>query len=72
MNIRALRARLKVVEVASFEHDRIHGLSKLRAWSDGWRVLKTILRERARRARVDEQERPEEDFDLVTGPGGLG
>jgi DNA-binding NarL/FixJ family response regulator len=72
MNIRALRARLKVVEVASFEHDRIHGLSKLRAWSDGWRVLKAILRERARRARVDEQERPEEDFDLVTGPGGLG
>jgi glycosyltransferase involved in cell wall biosynthesis len=46
MNIRALKARLRVVEVASFEGRRIHGASKLRTVADGWRVLKTILRER--------------------------
>jgi glycosyltransferase involved in cell wall biosynthesis len=46
MNIRAVRAKLKVVEVASFEEERLHGQAKLRALPDGWRVLKTILRER--------------------------
>jgi glycosyltransferase involved in cell wall biosynthesis len=46
MNIRALKARLRVVEVASFEGRRVHGSSKLRTIADGWRVLKTILRER--------------------------
>jgi glycosyltransferase involved in cell wall biosynthesis len=46
MNIRALRADLKVAEVASFERARLHGEAKLRAIPDGWRVLKTILRER--------------------------
>lgn len=51
MNIRALRAGLKVVEVASFEGRRLHGDAKLRAIPDGWRVAKTILRERFRRRR---------------------
>jgi glycosyltransferase involved in cell wall biosynthesis len=46
INIRALKSRLKIVEVASFESDRIHGVSNLRAIPDGWRVLKTILREK--------------------------
>jgi hypothetical protein len=46
MNIRALRAGLKVAEVASFEETRLHGKAKLRALPDGWRVAKTILRER--------------------------
>lgn len=46
MNIRALRARLKIAEVPSYESDRIHGTSNLRAIKDGWRVLKTIIRER--------------------------
>lgn len=46
MNIRALRADLKVAEVASFEKARLHGEAKLRALPDGWRVLKTILHER--------------------------
>jgi hypothetical protein len=36
---------LRVVEVASFEHDRIHGESNLRTFRDGFRVLRTILRE---------------------------
>jgi glycosyltransferase involved in cell wall biosynthesis len=46
LNIKALQNRLKVVEVASFESDRIHGESNLRTLPDGWRILKTILRER--------------------------
>jgi len=46
MNIRALKAGLKVIEVPSFESDRVYGESNLRAIQDGWRVLKTILRER--------------------------
>ena len=45
MNVRALRAGLKVVEVPSFEQLRIHGESHLRTFPDGWRVLKAIGRE---------------------------
>lgn len=46
MNIRAVKAGLRVSEVPSFERPRMHGLSNLNAASDGMRVLKTILRER--------------------------
>lgn len=48
MNVRALKAGLKIVEVHSFEAERIHGKSNLRTFPDGWRVLKTIVRERFR------------------------
>lgn len=43
MNVRALRAQLRVSEVASVEHRRIHGTSNLRTIPDGWRVLKQIV-----------------------------
>jgi glycosyltransferase involved in cell wall biosynthesis len=46
MNVQALRAGLKVVEVPSFEAERVYGEGRLRAFPDGWRVLKTIVRER--------------------------
>jgi Glycosyl transferase family 2 len=46
MNITALRHRLQVTEVPSFEARRIHGASNLRTFRDGWRVLRTIVRER--------------------------
>jgi glycosyltransferase involved in cell wall biosynthesis len=46
INIRIARARLVVTEVGSYEHSRIHGVSNLNAFSDGWRVLRTILVER--------------------------
>lgn len=49
MNVRALRSGLKIVEVPSFEYDRVYGTSNLKTIPDGWRVLKTILRERFRR-----------------------
>ncbi|MGH3097665.1 MAG: glycosyltransferase family 2 protein [Streptosporangiales bacterium] len=46
LNIRALAAGLRVVEVASFESRRLHGDSHLRTFRDGSRVLRTIVRER--------------------------
>ena len=46
LSIRAIKNNLKIFEVPSFESNRIHGPSNLRAIPDGWRVLKTILRER--------------------------
>ena len=48
INVRALKRRLKIVEVASFEAPRISGESNLRAVRDGIRVLRTILRERVK------------------------
>jgi glycosyltransferase involved in cell wall biosynthesis len=45
MNIRAAKAGLEVVEVPSFEQDRVHGESHLNTFRDGWRVLRTILAE---------------------------
>jgi glycosyltransferase involved in cell wall biosynthesis len=48
INIRVARAGLKIVEVPSFEEDRIHGESNLRTFRDGFRVLRTIFRERRR------------------------
>ncbi len=46
LNLRAVRRGLKISEVPSFEADRIHGEGRLLTWPDGWRVLKTIWRER--------------------------
>ena len=49
MNVRALRAGLVVKEVPSFEAKRQYGEGRLRTIPDGWRVLRTIFSERARR-----------------------
>lgn len=46
LNIRAYKAGLKIVEVPSYERVRIFGVSNLRVMRDGWRVLKTIFKER--------------------------
>lgn len=46
MNVRALKSKLKIVEVPSFEAPRIHGTSNLNTIKDGFRVLGTILKER--------------------------
>jgi len=40
-----LCARLRVIEVPSFEGYRFHGLGKLQTIPDGWRILKAIFRE---------------------------
>jgi glycosyltransferase involved in cell wall biosynthesis len=46
INIRIAAAGLAVAEVPSFERPRMHGVSNLSAFSDGIRVLRTILYER--------------------------
>jgi glycosyltransferase involved in cell wall biosynthesis len=47
INIRIAHAGLNIAEVPSYEHERIHGVSNLNAFSDGLRVLRTILVERS-------------------------
>jgi glycosyltransferase involved in cell wall biosynthesis len=48
MNVRVALAGLEVVEIPSQEHNRLHGVSNLNAFSDGLRVLRIILQERLR------------------------
>ncbi len=45
MNIRALKAGLKIYEAPSFESPRIYGTSNLQTLPDGFRVLRTIAQE---------------------------
>jgi glycosyltransferase involved in cell wall biosynthesis len=69
INVRAARSGLNVVEVASYERDRIHGLSNLNAWRDGRRVLRSIVRERfSRLPEASDSWKPE--FAEVTGSVG--
>ena len=66
LNVRAARSGLNVVEVPSFERDRIHGLSNLNAWRDGRRVLRSIMSERfSRLPEASDAWKPE--FAEVTG-----
>lgn len=51
IHLRVATAALAVAEVPSFEYSRIHGVSNLNAFSDGLRVLRTILHERYRKWR---------------------
>lgn len=55
INVRVAKAGLKVVEVPSVEGPRLHGLGNLKTFSDGWRVLRTILRERFTRERFERE-----------------
>jgi glycosyltransferase involved in cell wall biosynthesis len=48
LSLRALQHGLRIVEVPSFEAERVNGEGRLLTFPDGWRVLRTILRERAR------------------------
>ncbi|QKW26820.1 glycosyltransferase family 2 protein [Streptomyces seoulensis] len=57
MNIRVVKAGLKVQEIPSYEYLRIHGASNLRAVRDGLRVLRVILAERSNRRELRRQER---------------
>jgi glycosyltransferase involved in cell wall biosynthesis len=66
--IRVAVARLAVVEVPSFEHPRIHGASNLTAFTDGLRVLRTILTERRFRNAPGARLRP---AGLALPPGDL-
>ncbi len=65
MNIRVVKAGLRVQEVPSHEYNRIHGVSNLRAVRDGIRVLKVILREK----RVRRSGRRPASLPVVIGQG---
>lgn len=43
--LQAVRNKLKVIDVPSFEGFRFYGVGKLQTFPDGWRVLRTIFRE---------------------------
>lgn len=45
INLRAAAAGLNIVEVASYESNRLHGVSNLDVIGDGLRILRTILSE---------------------------
>jgi glycosyltransferase involved in cell wall biosynthesis len=53
IHVRVAKSHLTVTEVPSFEHNRIHGVSNLSTFADGFRVLRTIFSE-AWRTRVAE------------------
>lgn len=46
---RAVRARLRIAEIPSYESRRMNGVSNLRTFRDGWRVFRTLTRERFER-----------------------
>lgn len=48
INLRVASARMRIVEVPSYERDRISGQSNLNTFRDGFRVLMTILSEARR------------------------
>lgn len=53
INCRFASARIEIAEVPSVELARIHGESNLRTFSDGTRVLRTIIAERGRKGRLN-------------------
>ncbi|MHB8855356.1 MAG: glycosyltransferase [Bellilinea sp.] len=55
--LRAAREQLHVTEVPSFEGYRFFGVGKLQTIPDGWRVLKTIVRERLKKRPTPESNR---------------
>jgi glycosyltransferase involved in cell wall biosynthesis len=46
INTRVAKAGLRIAEVPSFEHARLHGQSNLNTWRDGARVLRALVVER--------------------------
>ena len=52
IHLRIAQHGLRVTEVPSFEHPRLYGTSNLDAFSDGLRVLTTIMTEHHRRPRT--------------------
>jgi hypothetical protein len=52
INVRVAHVGAQITEVGSVEKRRMHGVSNLNAFSDGIRVLRTILAERQRARRI--------------------
>jgi glycosyltransferase involved in cell wall biosynthesis len=65
INVRAAKAGLVIVEVPSFEHERIYGDSKLNTFRDGYRVLRVIFAERFGHAKRGQPASANPSLDLV-------
>jgi len=60
--LRMHKAHLKIAEVPSIENQRIYGKSNLHTFRDGWRVLRTIMKE----WRKDQPFLPQPEYDIPT------
>jgi glycosyltransferase involved in cell wall biosynthesis len=58
INTRIAKARMRIVEVPSFEFERIHGQSHLNTWRDGFRVVRALMVERVNRVGTEAAVRP--------------
>jgi hypothetical protein len=67
INTRIAKAGLRIVEVPSYEFERIHGESNLNTWRDGFRVLRALLTERATRPRTPSLH-PSHSLEDLTAP----
>lgn len=70
---RAALSGARIVEVPSYEYDRVHGTSNLNAWHDGKRVLRTIIHEwlthhSRRMRRIAESHAPEPEMPKTPPP----
>jgi glycosyltransferase involved in cell wall biosynthesis len=70
INVRIAKAGLVVTEVPSFEECRIHGQSNLNTFRDGFRVLRTLWRERKREPLPQLAPSPVEGIAPETGVSG--
>jgi hypothetical protein len=61
INLRIAAAGMKITEVPSYEEERISGVSNLKTFRDGFRVLGTILSESRRRRSIHREHRPRLD-----------
>ncbi|HEY4779355.1 MAG TPA: glycosyltransferase [Solirubrobacterales bacterium] len=59
INLRIAAAGMKITEVPSYEEERISGVSNLKTFRDGFRVLGTILSESRRRRSIHREHRPQ-------------
>lgn len=66
IHVRVAKAGLAVTEVPSHEHKRIHGVSNLNAFGDGYRVLRAILIEWARPGTMRDADPAGPGFDAET------
>ena len=69
INLRVAGAGMKIVEVPSYEENRISGQSNLKTFRDGFRVLRTIFRETHRRRAINGHRRPAAQTPRATPAG---
>ncbi len=68
IHLRIHKAHLKIIEVPSIEYRRIYGKSNLKAFSDGWSVVLTIVRERSQSSSPQTRSRSPANPYIVNDP----